>query len=250
MVKSGNPWVLAFDEPPAHAPVRLFCLPYAGGSPHAFGAWAAALAPHVEVLAIAPPGQGHRVYEEPYEQWPALRDDAFAALAPLLDRPHAFYGHSLGARLGYELARLAAEKCPGATRRLFVSGCRSPRWPQQRPYLHEEPYDGFVAGLRELGGTPQEVLDHPALMRTLFPSLRAQIRLAELWQDEHDGPLPMPVTAMYGRQDRTDGEAAMRGWARVGGPGSEVLGMDGGHFFLDTDPASVLAVLGARLREV
>ncbi|WP_202231814.1 thioesterase II family protein [Actinacidiphila reveromycinica] len=250
MVESGNPWVLTFGEPPVPPGIRLFCLPYAGGSPHSFHTWAEALDPRIEVVAVALPGQGHRISEKPHEDWTALTADAFAALEPLLEQPHAFYGHSFGARLGYELARLAADRYPGATRRLFVGGCRSPQWPQDRPYMHEQPYDGFVASLRKLGGTPTVVLDHPALMRSLFPSLQAQIRLAELWEDVHGAPTTVPVTAMYGQEDPIDGEAAMRGWAAFGGPGSEVLAMAGGHFFLDADPASVLSVIDARLSGV
>ncbi|MGW4891520.1 thioesterase II family protein [Kitasatospora sp. NPDC004240] len=238
---------MTLGQPPGAGGVRLFCIPYAGGNPELFRAWGDLLDPGVELLAVRLPGRGRRLAERPYDDWKTLVADAFAALAPYLDRPHAFYGHSFGGRLGYELARLAAEERPGLTRRLFVSGCRSPRWPQLRPFMHELPREGFLEELRRMGGTPPEILDHPGLMRLLLPVIHGEIRLAELWEDVHGTPAEVPITAMYGERDRIDGEAATLGWAEVGGPGSEVLRLPGGHFFLETHRQDLLDVLNSRL---
>lgn len=232
---------------PVAAPrIRLICLAYAGGSPDMFRGWPEGLAADVELLTLRLPGHGRRVKERPYDAWEPLVADATSVLAPYLAEPHAFYGHSFGARLSYEIAHEARQKFPGSTRRLVLSGCRSPRTPQHRPYMHEMDESRFCDALRRMGGTPAEILDDAAMRRLLLPAVRAEIRLAELWTDRHDVPLDAPVTAVYGHDDPIDDAAATSGWTAHSRAG-EVVGLPGGHFFLDTHRPSLLEVIDARI---
>ncbi|MBV2363328.1 thioesterase II family protein [Streptomonospora nanhaiensis] len=230
--------------------LRLVCFPYAGGSPDLFRTWAQPLDPGTELLAVRLPGRGPRLREPLYEDWEPLVADTFGALAAagVLAEPHAFFGHSFGARLAYEVARRTAAAHPGLTRRLFVSGCRSPDHPQHRPYLHDLPHDTYLDSVRAMGGLPAELLANRAMLRLFVPTMRGDMRLAELWGDMHGGsPSDVPITAMYGRDDPVDGRAATLGWPRYGGPGSELLEMPGGHFFLDTHRELVVKTVNARL---
>ncbi|GLW70762.1 thioesterase [Kitasatospora phosalacinea] len=230
--------------------LRLVCLPYAGGSPDLFRPWADQLDHEVELLALRLPGRGVRLREPLYDSWEPLVEDVFAALveAGVAAEPHAFFGHSFGARLAYELADRAAREFPGATRRLFVSGSRSPEHPQHRPLLHEMAPDAYLDAVRAMGGTPAEVLDDPAVMRLFLPTMRAEMRLAEIWSRPPGQPrLDVPITAMYGRDDPVDGRAATAGWRRHSLRPSELLELPGGHFFLDTHRDLLLATINARL---
>ncbi|MDT0482756.1 MULTISPECIES: thioesterase II family protein [Streptomyces] len=227
--------------------VRLICLPYAGGSPDLFRAWADGLSAHVELFAVRLPGRGPRLSEDLYTEWEPLITDTYAALAPYLDEPHAFYGHSFGARLAYELGHLSVAEHGELTRRLFLSGSRSPSSPQHRPYMHELSEVGFLDALRAMGGTPAEVLDDRALMRLFLPTVRAEIRLAELWGDRHGRGVNVAVTALYGRDDPIDGPESMRDWKHYTEDDCELLGVAGGHFFLETHREPLLDVVNARL---
>jgi len=229
--------------------VRLVCFPFAGGGPDVFRPWAGALDARVELLSVRLPGRGRRIAEEPYREWEPLLDDAWSALAPLLAEPHAFYGHCFGGRLAWELTRRAAAEHPGATRRLFVAGCRSPGSPQQRPLLHALPDDELIAELRRTGATPAEVLDNPRMTKVFLPVLRGDITLAETWDERRPDATDVPVTAVFGREDRVDDEAGMRGWKDVTRGGCELLGIDGGHFFPETHRPQLIEILNARLEE-
>lgn len=229
--------------------IRLVCFPYAGGSPDLFRAWADGLSPHVELLAVRLPGRGPRLKEGLYAEWEPLIADSYAALAPYLSEPHAFFGHSFGARLAYELAQVAVVEHGGLTRRLFVSGCRSPSSAQRRPFMHGLSRDGFLDALREMGGTPAEVLDDDVLMRLFLPTTRSEIRLAELWGDRHGKGVNVDVTALYGRDDPIDGRDAMRDWKHFTERDCELLELPGGHFFPDTHRGSLLDVINTRLGE-
>lgn len=239
-------WILTVREATREPRIRLICFPYAGGNPDLFRAWAGGVADDVEVLAVRLPGRGVRIREQRYERWEPLLEDTYAALLPYLSEPHALYGHSFGGRLAYELAHLSQRRHPGRTRWLFVSGCRSPGSPQVRPYMHEMSEADFRTALRTMGGTPAELLDGK-LMRPLLATIRSEIRLAELWGDDHGGGVDVPITAMYGRDDPIDNRTSMRGWRDHTPRACELIEMPGGHFFLETHRRELLAVIGSRL---
>ncbi|KQV19365.1 MULTISPECIES: thioesterase II family protein [unclassified Kitasatospora] len=230
--------------------IRLICFPYAGGGPDVFRGWGDGLDDGVELVAVRLPGRGLRLTEAMYDDWDTLLADTFAVLSAsgVLAAPHAFYGHSFGGRLAYEMTRLAADACPGATRRLFVSGSRSPNSPQARPYLHELPKDRYLDAVRAMGGTPAEILDNSAMMRLFLPTMRADMRLAELWDDRHGTPgVNVPITALYGRHDPVDGRDAMRDWQLYTSRGCDLVELPGGHFFLDTHRDRLLETINERL---
>ncbi|WP_371649680.1 thioesterase II family protein [Streptomyces mirabilis] len=242
-----NPWVLTCGRPVRDPYVTLICFPWAGGSPDVFRSWAAGLADGIELLAVRLPGRGPRLGEPHYEEWEQLLKDVSAALSPHLERPHALYGHSFGGRLAYELARLATTAHPGLTRRLFVSACRSPDMPQRRPHLHTLTDQQLREALLHLGGMPPELLGDDRLMRLVLPTIRSEIRLAEIWVSRDGEGVEVPITAMYGRRDAVDDRARMARWSSFGRLGCELVDMPGGHFFPLTHRPHLLDVLNSRL---
>src|SRR5579863_10285259 len=93
-------------EAASSAGLRLFCFPFAGGGASFFRGWRAVLGPGIQVAAAALPGREARSAEAPIDSFDALVDALAAALRPHLSgRPFAFFGHSMGAPLAFELAR-------------------------------------------------------------------------------------------------------------------------------------------------
>ena len=92
-------------KPRKDASLRLICFPYAGAGMPAFHAWPAALPETIELRVVQLPGRGARLRERRFEQMPPLIEALDTALLPLLDRPFAFFGHSLGSIVAFEAAR-------------------------------------------------------------------------------------------------------------------------------------------------
>src|SRR5712691_2152084 len=105
-------WFRSFSSR-AEARTRLFCFPHAGGGPGLFRNWGNALPGSTEVLGATLPGHDERMMEKSFCEWPALLDALCDAIAPCLSEPFAFFGHSFGARLAFELTRrLEARNVP------------------------------------------------------------------------------------------------------------------------------------------
>ncbi|MDB6142878.1 MAG: thioesterase [Pseudomonas sp.] len=143
MYAHDNKWLMVVNS---GQPIktRLICFPYAEADPEQFRTWASGLDDHIELITLRLPGHGSRLDELAYDQWALLLDDMFSALKPYLRKPHAFFGHSLGARLAYEMAKRAQARYPGQTRHLFISGCRSPDAQQHESFKLAERWSNHL----------------------------------------------------------------------------------------------------------
>lgn len=240
-------WVKAFEPRPL-ARLRLFCFPYAGGGASVFRAWGSGLPSAVEVSALQLPGRESRWRDPAFRRLAPLADDITRALGPHLDRPCAFFGHSMGAALAFEVARRLVRAGGPTPVHLLVSGRCAPRVIDDEPPIFGLPREEFIAELRQYAGTPEEVLANDELMDLVEPLLRADFELIETYTYEPDGlQLALPLTAFTGREDVDVPLAKVLPWAAEtrGAFRSHVL--PGGHFFLNEHRAELLALVGREL---
>lgn len=219
---------------------RLACFPHAGGTASFFRPWGRRLPPGVELLAAQYPGREDRIREPLIAEMEPLADQLAQALAPVTAQPLILLGHSLGAKVAYEVAlRLAGQAGPRLAA-LVVSGHTGPG--RERPSAwHLASDDALCAELRRSGGTPEQTLHHPEVRQLILPIVRNDYRLAENYRIVTGAPLSCPVLAFVGDSDRevTPGDADA--WAAVStGPFSRRV-YPGGHFYLAEHHVSVLA---------
>lgn len=246
---NASSWLVR-PRPAPRAALRLFCLPYAGGGAAIFAPWARLLPDTIEVVAIQPPGRAERLADPPYTALGPLVDAIAHAIAPLLDRPFALFGHSMGALLGFELARtLRRERCP-QPERLIVSGHRAPHLPSGRPPTHALPEPAFLAELARLEGTPPEVLAHYELMQLLLPLLRADFAVCETYAYLDGPPLACPILALGGLADREVRRVEIEAWQAHTSAGLALRMFPGGHFFLNAERHALLRMLAQELAQL
>jgi surfactin synthase thioesterase subunit len=135
------------------------------------------------------------------------------------------------------------------TRRLFVSGSRSPDSPQPRPYLHQLSKADFRRALKTMGATPAAVLENEAVLSLMLPALQSDMRLAEIWRDWHPTRLAIPLNVYYGHQDSVANLASMAGWSNYTCASCEFFGLDAGHFFLESNREELLDHMTMRMRD-
>jgi medium-chain acyl-[acyl-carrier-protein] hydrolase len=212
--------------------VRLFCFAYAGGSAAIFREWIDLLAPRVEVMAVELPGHGSRRDEEPFTAIEPLVEALVPALLPELNKPFAIFGHSLGALIGYEVARRLYTRTGLQPRRLFVAGHSAPGCGGSAQLVHNLPEQEFIAELRRLNGTPADILADTELMSLALPLLRADFRMNETYVHRSFPLLSCPVSAYGATADSDVSPEDISAWRKITkGPFSSLL-FEGDHFFI------------------
>jgi medium-chain acyl-[acyl-carrier-protein] hydrolase len=228
--------------------IQLFCFPHAGGGAQLFRGWQAFAPPCVGVTGVRLPGREERFREPVIDRWP----DALAALVegiePEISRvPYAFFGHSLGARLAYELIHRLSAGGRRLPELLVVAACRAPGVPPRWPDMHSMDGPTLARRLREMNGVPAEVLADRRLMDLLEPVLRADLRLAETW-DPSPGRIAVPILAMCGEHDDIDPYEDMLGWQHHTTREFAIRRFPAGHFLAGEQPEAVMAAIAERLR--
>ena len=231
IVTNLNSWVVC-SKPIAQARLRLFCFPYAGGGALVFRDWPNYFPPSVEICAIQLPGRESRWREPLFTHWEPLVQALTDSLQPYLDRPFAFFGHSLGALVSFELARALARQTDFAPLHLFVSGHSAPQVPNTDPAIHQLPDPEFIKKLDSLNGTPAGVLQNAELMELFLPVLRADFTINETYTYTPGPLLECPVSAFGGLQDKMFPSAEIEGWRDQTRQAFTLRMLPGDHFFM------------------
>lgn len=203
---------------------RLFCFPFAGGSPAAFRGWAEAL-PEISLCPV------RRSAEPAFEPLVAALTDA---IAPYARKPYALYGHSMGAAIAFELARSLRRRDRPLPLCLFVSGARAPQLRRGHEPPPEPSEEEFLDELRRLEGMPGEVLADNELLRSILPALRADTALYRNYIYTDEPPLACPIRAYGGIDDPNVRPGHLEAWREQTTTDFSLRLFPGGHFFIDT----------------
>ncbi len=178
-------WFPGADDATAE---RLFCFPHAGGGTILFPGKPAGVA----LCPVRLPGRESRLAEEPFHRMKPLVEALAAAIDPYVDQPFAFFGHSMGAVVAFELARELRRRGRPLPRILIASAARAPQF--RRGHVPPPPPtdDEFLSELRRLEGIP---LDGPLLLKAFIPALRADATLYRNYTYSEDAPLACPASA-------------------------------------------------------
>ncbi|MFE2108840.1 thioesterase II family protein [Kitasatospora sp. NPDC059463] len=229
------------------APLRLLCLPHAGGSASVFRPWSAAAGPEVEVLALQYPGRQDRYREPAVADLSRLADLAAPAVrAEVGEGRYALFGHSMGALLAFELTR-RLERDGRAPELLVVSGRRAPSTRRDGEYDHLTDDRALTAHLRELSGTDPRLLTDEDALQMILPAVRADLTAVGGYHAGPEVTVRTPVLALTGDTDPWVTPAEAAAWQRHTTSGFELRIHPGGHFYLDGRERELLALLGDRL---
>ncbi|MFD4628485.1 thioesterase II family protein [Streptomyces sp. NPDC058284] len=244
-----DPWIRRF-RPRPEAGVRLVCFPHAGGSATYYQplAQSPTLLPEAEVLAVQYPGRQDRRRERLVDEIPVLADLVTKALLPFGDRPLAFFGHSMGAVLAYEVAQRLGERTGNEPCHLFVSGRRAPS--VFRPgTVHLLSDAELAAELRRAGGTDPMFLNDEELLAEILPIVRNDYRAIELYRWSPSPPLACPITALIGDRDAQATRDEAAAWRQHTDGPFDLKVFSGGHFYLNTHQQGVSEIISKALTD-
>ena len=233
------------------AGIRLFFFPYAGGGPAVFSKWFNEPSSSIEAWIAHYPGRGSRHSEPPIARLMPLVDKLTQAIKPLLDRPFAFFGHSLGSLVAFELTRCLLQNGLAQPMILFVSACKAPHISDSKPPIHTLPEKEFLEALLRLNGIPSEFLQLPDDMGFFLPTLRADFEALEDYEYiPGKPPLNIPLIAYGGLDDPRVSSNELEGWALHTNSSFKTQYFPGDHFFIKSDRDSIVASMAAEIKEL
>ncbi|MFD4789916.1 thioesterase II family protein [Streptomyces sp. NPDC058459] len=238
-------WIRRY-HPSEGSRVRLVCLPHAGGSASFYFPMSQALAPGLDVLSVQYPGRQDRRDEPGITDMSLYADELTRELLPWADLPLAFFGHSMGAVLAFEVTRRLERDHGVAPVRIFASGRRAPS-SHRHEAVHLRDDDGVVAEMRELSGTDSRILGDEEILRMVLPAIRTDYTAIENYRATPEDVVRTPITVLTGEADpRTTREEA-ESWEKHTTGDFEIHCFPGGHFFLANHQARIMRIVSEGL---
>jgi len=230
------------------ARLRLFCFPWAGVGASAFFPWSQYLSHEIEVNGVQYPGREDRLREAPMRRMSPLAELLLRDLQSYGDQPFAFWGHSMGALVAFELTRHLARAGGPTPGYLLVSGRQPPHLPEPLEPIHHLPDAELVSELqRRYGGMPDAIARDPEVRAVFLPTIRADLELIHTYVHEPGPPLDCGISALGGTEDRVS-RAQLEGWSVHTQGTFRLHHLPGDHFFITVRNEAVIRHVTEDLR--
>lgn len=242
-------WFAGF-KPNLKARLRLFCFPCGGNGASLFRDWADNLPPEIEICPVQLPGRENRYSEPPFTQvWPLVQ--TLVQIQAFEERPFAFFGYSMGALIGFELARELRRQNKSSPVHLFVAAYRAPQLATPLPHLTVDVSDSAVMEeLRLAGGMPDWILQNERIMQKLLPTIRADMQLVKTYTYSPEAPLNCPISAFGGTEDALVSQSQLSAWREQTRSFFAMKMFPGNHFFLNKNREFFIEVFSKQLLEL
>lgn len=248
LTRQKSNWVTSNSHPQAQCKVKLFCFPYAGGGSAVFYPWREALRSEIDLLRIQLPGREHRLREPLFTNLDALVEKLVNELwHEFSQQPVAFFGHSMGAVVAFEVVRELERQHDIVPVHLFVSGHRAPHLPNpDLPCSNLSDVD-FIARVCAYEGIPDLILQNQELMEIFLPILKADFEILESYCYKDGLPLICPLTVFGGMTDPKVSKKDIDAWSVHTSSHFDQQILSGGHFFIHDSMPQVIEQINLAL---
>lgn len=214
--------------------MKLFCIPYSGGSAAAYYKWKNILPKDIQIVAIELAGHGMRINEQCFKNVKSCVEDiAKEIIKHIDDDDYAIWGHSMGAILVYETYYKLLEMGIKAPIHMFFSGRKAPYDMKNRTSYYKLPDKEFEMVVESYGSNVREVMQNETLRSLFMPILRADFELGETYEwYEKPYKIACDITIVNGKEDSSISKINMKDWSNCCGADCTVTYFNGGHFFL------------------
>ena len=226
--------------------IRLVCFPFGGGSAASFWNWQSKLAHDIELWAVRLPGRETRITERFITDANKVVESISEEIKYLRDVQFVFYGHSLGAGLACQTAkllRLNGETLPSL---LIASGRLPPHYPYTGSWAHQ-PEKELIDHLMNLGGIPTNIIKNEPFLSAYLPKIRADFELNETLFYGHFSAFDFPITVINGINDPLVSEKSLQEWQNYTNGEFKAFKINGGHFFIQSHFNEFISILSDQL---
>ncbi|QMT59046.1 beta-ketoacyl synthase N-terminal-like domain-containing protein [Legionella sp. PC997] len=250
-----NAWI-AYRKIQTNAQVRLFCFPYGGGGASIYREWQQEFPDFIEVCPIQLPGRENRLEEQPLDNLHTLVSLLAHQLKPQLSLPFAFFGHSFGSLIGFELSRYLRRHHLAQPAHLFASAYPDPRIPSKSLDNLLNKLQQMNINLFDLNSERISALDdaqltalsivfkengivdysdermNKSIIKVLLPIFIGDMNIVKSYSYRNEAPLTLGTTVFLGKKDTWVSPEDHLGWAEHSLGGCEFQQFDSGHLFI------------------
>ncbi len=222
----------------------IVVFPHAGASAASYRVLATAMAIGGDAYIVQYPQRADRLSEPAHETVHGLALDLFRAGPWRSVAPLRLFGHSIGAVVAFEFARIA-EAHGAAVRKLWVSAGPPPCVVADMPELPTSD-DGLLADIADLGGTDAELLADDEFSELLTTAARADYQAFNRYDPSPGVRIGAGIHVLGGRDDHRIEPGTLRRWERHTVGSFELSLYDGGHFYVHDHVDAIAAQVSAR----
>ncbi|WP_432409050.1 thioesterase II family protein [Wukongibacter sp. M2B1] len=229
--------------------IRLYCIPYAGGSTSVFTSWSKYIGEFCELIPIELAGKGKRRRDKWYNDLQEAVDDVYEIIRSSIDeKPYVLFGHSLGSYIVYLLYSKLKRLRHREPLHLFISGWWAEHIVNRNPGYHDLPLEQFKAELFKFGGVPEELLNNTNLLEYFIPVLRQDFCIIEQCKDISNIPdIYCDISILYGKKDANVNQKDISQWYKYAKKECNIYNFDGGHIFINENMEDVVKVINKTL---
>lgn len=224
---------------------KLFCFAHAGGGASFFKNLANTLKKvDIEVIAIQLPGRENRIKEKPYENLQDIVNSLYNEILSYLKEKQSsfyFFGHSMGSLVCYELSLYMFKKKSDLPQHLFLSSFSSPNNQEYtKKYLNNS---DVIAKLRDLNGTPLELLEDKDFLEIFLPAVKADFNIVNSYQEHGEFfQIPIPITVLFGTKDIISVEDILD-WKLYTSKNFSYQIFNGDHFYINKNIENIRKII-------
>ncbi|MBW9154569.1 thioesterase II family protein [Clostridium estertheticum] len=224
--------------------MKLFCLPYAGGSKTAYYKWKEVLNNNIQLEAIELKGRGTRYGEGFYTDFDDAVNDIYINIKnKIIDDDYAIFGHSMGSLLAFELYYKIVENGGRIPKHIFFSGYKDPDCARKEEPIYNLPDDEFMNEVIKLGGMPIEVLENKELCQLVTQILKNDFKILELYKyRQRNDTIKCDTTILNGSEDTITFEEVY-GWKKYCLKNVRILTFEGDHFFINNNMNKIIKLI-------
>lgn len=229
--------------------IKLFCLPYAGGSSDFYKKWNKFLEGSILLYPLELRGRGGR-YQLPFcDSIEEAVEDIFAVVKnETVAGRYAIFGHSMGSILAYELSRKLMDCGYREPVHIFFSGRYPPHFIKETKMRHLMTDNEIIEEMMALGGISEKLLKHTGLLKLFIRTLRADYKMVETYRNVH--PLEkycFDISVLRGKEDVVFTCEDMDAWREYTKKNCMIYEFDGGHFYLHKHMEDIAGIINNTL---
>lgn len=231
--------------------IKLFCLPYAGSSASIYNKWNEFLNEAIELKPVELAGRGKRFKETLYSCFDdALLDLSMKVKHEIDDTPFAFFGHSLGCMLAYEIINRLNELYGLKPIHAFFSARYPPHINKKSKLIGDLNDEELVNELFRGKYISRELYEDKEMHDIFIPILRADFRVVETYEYIPKGDkLSNKITTLLGTGDEYVTPAEMKLWDQYTYNKYSLHLFEGGHQYISDKWKDIVQVVNHELAQ-